>query len=93
MKHPCVELYFEMETGPLDIRVWLKTNDTITEGRVSAAAYLVKDGLVLSILTMKCVNKEEMIEFLEMQNYISAFQVCYRHDHHRTGVVVYREWP
>lgn len=93
MKHPCVELYFEVETGPLDIRIWLKTNDTTTEGRVSERAYLLQDSLLKSIFMMRCVNKEEMIQFLEVQNGISAFQVAYRHDGRRTGIVVYREWP
>lgn len=93
MKHPCVELYFEMEAGPLDIRIWLKTNDILTDGRVGTSTYFNKDGLVKSIRNMKCVDKEEMVKFLEMQNTISAFQVCYRHDMHRTAVIVYREWP
>lgn len=93
MKHPCVEVYFDLETGPLDIRIWLKTDDVLVNGRIDSSIYLIQDGLINTILVMKCADKEAMIEFLEKQKAISAFQVCYRHDHHRTSVVVYREWP
>lgn len=93
MKHPCVELYFELETGPLDIRIWLRAGGTILDGRVDPVVLVRKDSLVKSIQNMKCVSMDSMVEFLEMQNIISAFQVCYRHDMHRTAVIVYREWP
>lgn len=93
MKHPCVELYFELEPGPLHIRIWLKTNDALVDGRVSASVYRVRDSLEKSIRNMRCVTMEPMVEFLEMQNSISAFQVCYRHDNTQTSVVTYREWP
>lgn len=93
MKYPCVELYFEMEPGPLHIRIWLKTNNQLKDGAIDLAYYLEMDEIKATIQRQKIVEKERMVRLLSAIDSISAFQVTYRHDMNCTGVVVYREWP
>jgi hypothetical protein len=93
MKFPCVELYFEVETGPLDIRIWLKTDNELKDGALSLAHYMTMDGIKHSILARQFSDKERAIRFLAESPSIAAFQVTYRHDMNRTATVVYREWP
>ncbi len=93
MKHPCVELYFEVEVGRLDIRIWLKTDHELPHGSVPISIYDKMAHIKNGVLGLKCDEREKAVEHLERVAGISAFQVAYRHDFNRTATIVYREWP
>lgn len=93
MKYPCVELYFDMDVGPLNIRIWLKTNNQLKDGAIELTHHLEMDEVKATIQRQKIVDKERMVRLLSAIESISAFQVTYRHDINHTGTVVYREWP
>jgi methionine synthase I (cobalamin-dependent) len=93
MHHPCVELYFEVEVGALDIRIWLKTDNFLQEGAIPISFYDKIAHIKAGILGLKCSEKEKVVQYLESMSGIAAFQVCYRHDMNRVATIVYREWP
>lgn len=94
MRHPCVEVYFEVETGGLDIRVWMKTDDQIIDGDVGTKFHLAAEHLRIAILTAgRCMSRPDMVAFLEREQDVSAFQVTYRSDNARMAIIVYEEWP
>lgn len=94
MKHPCVELYFEVETSKLDIRIWLKTDDTLSYGNLKGIYFMKADEVRQEILSrFRCAERSEVIEYLETIDDLAAFQITYRHDYTKIGVIVYKEWP
>jgi hypothetical protein len=93
MKFPCVELYFEVEVGPLDIRVWMKTNNELKDGVVPLHHYIEMDKLKGMLIGRGFVDMDKAVRFLSREESVAAFQVTYRHDMNRTATIVYREWP
>ena len=98
MKHPCVELYFDIELSKASIRVWLKTDNKIQDGNISKKFYEIANEIREGIIRVQqcpelCPTVSDYVSLLEKQEQVSAFQVTDRADYRNLGVVVYREWP
>lgn len=91
MNYPCVELYFDVETGPLFIRVWMKTNNILHEGDVETKYVIECSEVKSSILRQGFQRLEDAVIHLSNINTISAFQVGYRSELNNPAVVVYME--
>lgn len=93
MKHPCIELYFEVETEEAVIRIWLKTDNELVDGVPNMKYFhdLVELKERLYRLGVG-VHTNEVAKFLEGQEEVSAFQVLSKYGRDKLSIVVYREW-
>lgn len=93
MKHPCVELYFDMETADCNIRVWMKTNNVIEDGHVGDEYWSTAKELRGQVAALTHYSMSAIVQFLEEHSWVSAFQVSLREDYRNFAIVCYREWP
>lgn len=93
MRHPCVELYFDIETTDAKIRIWMKTNNELVFGHVEEK-YVERANSLRDLLVQHTHDSVTALTYLlERQENISAFQISLREDWRNLSVVVYKEWP
>lgn len=93
MKHPCVELYFDLETTDANIRIWIKTDDKLVFGALDSRFFERAQQIRTLLIQHTHMPVSFLTALLEQEDGISAFQIGLREDWKNLATVVYKEWP